>query len=156
MRNRIGLSTDPCRTPDVTGTKSDSSPSRTTDGDRLPKKAWIQFSAFPLIPYWWSFQSNYEWLTLSNVFEKSNGIKSVCLSVYPHMHSRQVPRLSWWAVFHMTFFLEIHVEDHKGGHMLNHIWSFYMFEDLAQDASEGNRSVVGSRWLVPLFKDWCY
>ena len=50
-RNIIDPKTDTWGTPEVTGTDSDSSPSRTTVCDRLPRKARIQESALPLIPY---------------------------------------------------------------------------------------------------------
>ena len=59
-RNRIGPKTEPCGTPELTGTDPDSSPSITTVCDLLPRKAQIQDSAFPLIPYWWSFQMSFE------------------------------------------------------------------------------------------------
>ena len=78
-RNRISPKTDPWGTPEVTGTDPDSSPSRTTVCDRLPRKARIQDSAVPLIPLRWSFQRSFEWLTLSKAFEKSSSIRSVCL-----------------------------------------------------------------------------
>ena len=53
-RNRIGPKTEPCGTRELTGTDHDSSPSITTVCDLLPRKARIQESEFPLIPYWWS------------------------------------------------------------------------------------------------------
>ena len=75
-RNRIDPKTEPRGTPELTGTDPDSSPSITTVCDLLPRKAWIQYSAFPLIPYWWSSQMSFEWLTLSKAF-RSSSIRSV-------------------------------------------------------------------------------
>ena len=153
MKNRIGPSTEPCGTPEVTGTKSDSSPSSTTDCDRLPRKAWIQSSSLPLIPYRWSFQSSFEWLTLSNAFEKSNSIRSVCLPTHAfraRSSTSMVSCVSHWPFFSKTV-LKI-VKQVMFVHVPNHMWSHYTLKDLAQDTSEGDRSVLGSQWFVP----WLY
>ena len=80
-RNRIGPKTEPWGILELTRTDPDSSPSITTVCDLLPRKARIQDSAFPLIPYWCSFQMSFGWLTLSEAFEKSSSIRSVCLPV---------------------------------------------------------------------------
>ena len=53
--NRIGPKTESWGTIELTGTDPDSSPSITTVCNLLPWKARIQDSAFPLMPYWWSF-----------------------------------------------------------------------------------------------------
>ena len=47
--------------------------------DRFPRVARIQDRAVPLILHWWSFQRSLEWFTLSQAFENSSGIRSVCL-----------------------------------------------------------------------------
>ena len=49
----MGPRTEPCGTPDVTGTVADFSLSITTD-----KNARINFRVGPLMPYLWSFSSN--------------------------------------------------------------------------------------------------
>ena len=55
-RDRIRPKTELWGTPEVTGTNPVSSPSVKNICLWLPRKAQIQDSAFPLIPYWWSFQ----------------------------------------------------------------------------------------------------
>ena len=66
-RNRIGPKTEPWGTPELTGTDLDSSPSKTTVCDLLPWKDAIQDSAFPLIPYWWSFQMTFKDIHVDNM-----------------------------------------------------------------------------------------
>ena len=47
----MGLRTEPCGTPDVTGTVADFSLSITTVWVRSDKNAWIHLRVGPLMPY---------------------------------------------------------------------------------------------------------
>ena len=104
MRNRISPKKEPCGMPDVTGTDPDSSPSRITVCDRLPRKAWIQGNEFPLTPYWWSFQRSLEWFTLSKAFEKSSSTRSVCFPALALL-ARSLTNVTSW-VLHDLFSLK--------------------------------------------------
>ena len=73
----MGPRTEPCKTPDVTGTVADFSLSITTVWVRSDKNDWIHLRVGPLMPYLWSLSSNFWWLTLSNAFEKSSKTRSV-------------------------------------------------------------------------------
>ena len=79
-RNRIGPKTEPWGTPELTRTDLDSSPSKTTVCDLLPRKALIQDSAFPLIPYWWSFQMSFEWF--NNYVKGLEEVKQYQISLF--------------------------------------------------------------------------
>ena len=103
-RNRIGPKTELWGTPELTRTDPDSSPSITTVCDLLPRKAWIQDSAFPLIPYWWSLHMSFEWFTLSKAFEKSSSIRSVCLPTLVFLARSSNNMVSW--VSHDLFSLK--------------------------------------------------
>ena len=76
-RKRIGPSTEPWGTLDVTGTESDSSPSTTTFCRRLHGKDSIQRKAALLIQLECSFMISFEWFTLSNALGKSRSMRSV-------------------------------------------------------------------------------
>ena len=73
----MGPRTEPCGTPDVTGTVADFSLSITTVWVRSDKNAWIHFRVGPQMPFLWSLSSNFCWFTLSNAFEKSSKTRSV-------------------------------------------------------------------------------
>ena len=53
----MGPRTEPCGTPDVTGTVADFSLSITTVWVRSDKNAWIHLRVGPLMPYLWSLSS---------------------------------------------------------------------------------------------------
>ena len=76
-RKRAGPRTDPCGTPDVTGTLSDEVPSRTNICDLLLRKASIHstvnISTLLVLSLWISLL----WFTLSNALAKSMMMMSV-------------------------------------------------------------------------------
>ena len=78
-RNKIGPRTEPCGTPEDTGTSSEHSPSRRTLWLLPTKKDWIQWSVLPCMPCICSLYRSFRWLTLSKVLLKSSRIRSVCL-----------------------------------------------------------------------------
>ena len=82
IRKRMGPRTEPCGTPDVTGTVADFSLSITTVRVWSGKNAWIHLRVGPLMPYLWSLSSYFWWLILSNAFEKSSKTRSVWLPLW--------------------------------------------------------------------------
>ena len=90
--------------PDVTGIDSDSSPSITTCWDLLPRKAQIQTSSRPWMPYWCSFHRSLLWLTLLKALDKSSRIMSVCLPTLAFLARSSMSMMSW--VSHDLFSLK--------------------------------------------------
>ena len=77
-RKSKGPSTEPCGTPDVTGTSDEHSPSRTTVCDLPMRKDLIQEIVDLFTPCCCNLKSNLRWLTLSKALLKSRSIRSVC------------------------------------------------------------------------------
>ena len=78
-RNKIGLRTDPCGTPEETGITSEHSPSSTTDCVFPTKKDWIHERVLPWTICICNLWSNFRWFSLSKAFLKSSRIRSLCL-----------------------------------------------------------------------------
>ena len=78
-RNKIGPRTEPCGTPEDTGTSSEHSPSRRTLWLLPTKKDWIHWSVLPCVPCICSLYRSFRRLTLSKALLKSSRIRSVCL-----------------------------------------------------------------------------
>ena len=75
-RKRVGPSTEPCGTPEVTGEMLEWEPFIATNWVRLCWNPDIHWSIFPLTPYCQSLCSNLAWLTLSKALLKSNSSAS--------------------------------------------------------------------------------
>ena len=69
-KKRSGPRTEPCATPELTGTSPEDSLSRTTAWVRPTKNDFIHVSVLPLMPCWNSLKSNLRWLTLSKALLK--------------------------------------------------------------------------------------
>ena len=130
------------------------SPSITTVCDLLPRKARIQDSAFPLIPYWWSFQMSFEWLTLSKAFEQYQ----ISLFAYTCISCKvleQHGKLSITWPFFSEAVLKIiqQVMLVMLVKVLYQMWCHYMFKDLAENTGEGDRSLICSQCFITFFED---
>ena len=89
-RKRSGPRTDPCGTPEVTGTWSDLMPYTTTDWDLPIRKDWIQDMVWSEAPCSLSLYSNLRWLTLSKALLKLRRIKSVCYLMQEFLQSHRL------------------------------------------------------------------
>ena len=78
-RNRVGPRTEPCGTPEDTGTSSEHSPSKRTVWLLPAKKDWIHWSVLHCMQCICSLYRSFRWLTLSKALLKSSKIRSVCL-----------------------------------------------------------------------------
>ena len=76
-KKRSGPRTEPCGTPELTGTSSEDSPSKTTAWVRPTKNDFIHVSVLPLMPCWESLKSNLRWLTLTKALLKSSRTRSI-------------------------------------------------------------------------------
>ena len=96
-RKRAGPRTDPCGTPDVTGTLSEEVPSRTTICDLLLRKASIHSTVN--ISTWWvlSLWISLLWFTLSNALAKSRMMMSA-LQVQYGVKAERKPQLRHFAL----------------------------------------------------------
>ena len=78
-RNKTGPRTEPCVTPEDTGTSSEHPPSRRTLWLVPIKRDWIQWSVLPCLPCICILYRSFRSLTLSKALLKSSRIRSVCL-----------------------------------------------------------------------------
>lgn len=77
IKNKTGPSTDPCGTPDVTGTFLDGMFSITTNWDLSNKKSLIQVVIAPFPSTVSSFAISFMWQTESNALARSSNIISI-------------------------------------------------------------------------------
>ena len=74
--NNTGPITEPCGTPDVTGTQSDLAPEKITRCLRLERKLLIHIHMLLQMPYLCSFCNRIEWSTRSKALDQSRKIAS--------------------------------------------------------------------------------